>query len=91
MDVAVTPAGVQPAGASQSRTGSVMSRNTLIAACVACLVAGYLVACVPRLLARLAKLGLWVMVFAEPAPQVQYRAAMPKSDDATFVCHAEGW
>lgn len=87
-----------------------MSKNTLVAACVACLVAGYLVACVPgfdpinpfvpkkpdrpvaRLLARLARLGLWVMVFAEPAPQVQYRAVPPRHDsDGSLVCHAEGW
>lgn len=87
-----------------------MSRNTLIAACVACLVAGYLVACVPgfdpinpfvpkrpdrpvlNLLSRMARLGLWVMVFADPPPQPVYRAAGTRCEqDGSMICHAEGW
>lgn len=47
---------------------------------------------VARLLSRLARLGLWVMVFAEPPPNSQYRATPPASgEEGTFVCHAEGW
>lgn len=87
-----------------------MSRNTLVAACVACLVAGYLVACVPgfdpinpfvpkrpdrpvlKLLSRMARLGLWVMVFADPPPQPMYRAnAVRCEQDGSMICHAEGW
>ena len=45
-----------------------------------------------KFLARLAKLGLWVTVFAEPqpmAPESQYAAR--HCDDGTMICHAEGW
>lgn len=85
-----------------------MSKQTIGAACLACLIAGYLVASVPgfdpvnpfvpqrdrpvaRLLARIAKIGLWVSVFAEPAPQTpeQRYSSLPHSVGA--VCHAEGW
>lgn len=47
---------------------------------------------VKRLLARLAKLGLWLTVFAEPAPQPverQYSARHPVH--GSLVCHSEGW
>jgi hypothetical protein len=87
-----------------------MSKRTLVAVGAACLIAGYLISCVPgfdpvnpfvpkrpdrpvaRLLARMAKLGLWVMVFAEPAPQrypqPQYARMIECSNG---VCHSEGW
>lgn len=111
MDVAVANAGVTPSSASQPRTGSVITRNTLLAACVAGLVAGYLVACVPgfdpinpfvpkrpdrpiaRLLSRIARLGLWVMVFAEPPKQQpQYRTTAERCvDEGSMICHSEGW
>jgi len=45
-----------------------------------------------KLLARVAKLGLWVTVFAEPSPmpvEQQYSAA--HCDDRTLICNAEGW
>jgi len=43
-----------------------------------------------KFLARLAKLGLWVTVFAEPQPQPQY-AARHGDDNKSMVCHSEGW
>ncbi|MBM4022161.1 MAG: hypothetical protein FJ284_07960 [Planctomycetes bacterium] len=82
-----------------------MTRRTLVLSCLACLVAGYLVASVPgfdpinpfvpkrpdrpvaRFLARLAKMGLWLAVFAEPQP-MQYAA---RHGDGSMICHAEGW
>ena len=43
-------------------------------------------------LQRLAKLGLWVTVFAEPMPRpVEEQYAFSHCDDRTMVCHAEGW
>jgi len=45
-----------------------------------------------KFLARLAKLGLWVTVFAEPQPlppEQQYAAR--HTDGRAMVCHAEGW
>lgn len=83
-----------------------VARRTLLLSCAACLVAGYLVACVPgfdpvnpfapkpdrpvaRLLARLAKLGLWVTVFAEPPPRSVEHVYSARHD--SMVCHAEGW
>jgi len=86
-----------------------MNRRTLVLSCLACLVAGYLIASVPgfdpvnpfapqkdrpvlRFLSKIAKLGLWVAVFAEPAPlpsEQQYSAK--EYDDRTMICHAEGW
>ena len=42
-----------------------------------------------KFLARLAKLGLWVTVFADPRPQQQYAAR--HTDRRAMVCHAEGW
>lgn len=86
-----------------------MNRRTLVLSCLACLVAGYLVATVPgfdpvnpfvpkrpdrpvaRLLARLAKLGLWVTVFAEPAPQPVEQQYAARHCDGSMVCHSEGW
>lgn len=86
-----------------------MTKRTIIAVCLACLVAGYLVASVPgfdpvnpfiprkpdrpvvRFLARLAKLGLWVTVFADPAPQSLERSYSAHHGDGTMLCHAEGW
>lgn len=45
-----------------------------------------------KLISRLAKLGLWVTVFAEPAPRpVEQQYAASHCDDRTLVCHAEGW
>jgi hypothetical protein len=42
-------------------------------------------------LARLAKLGLWVTMFAEPQqPQQQY-AARHGDDHKSMICHSEGW
>lgn len=43
---------------------------------------------VARFLARIAKLGLWVAVFAEPMPQQTYAA---RHGDDSMICHAEGW
>lgn len=85
-----------------------MSRQTFFLSCLACLVAGYLVACVPgfdpvnpfrphqdrpvvRFLQRLAKLGLWVAVFAEPQPQPVEQAYAAQHCDGSMICHAEGW
>lgn len=42
-----------------------------------------------KFLARLAKLGLWVAVFAEPEPKVQY--ATRNTDGRSIICHSEGW
>jgi hypothetical protein len=45
-----------------------------------------------KFLARLAKLGLWVTVFAEPQPlppEKQYAAR--HADGRAMICHAEGW
>jgi hypothetical protein len=42
-----------------------------------------------KFLARLAKLGLWVTVFAEPQPPQQYAAR--HTDGRAMICHAEGW
>jgi len=42
-----------------------------------------------KFLARLAKLGLWVTVFAQPQPPQQYAAR--HTDDRAMICHAEGW
>jgi hypothetical protein len=42
-----------------------------------------------KFLARLAKLGLWVTVFAQPQPQQQYAAR--HTDGRAMICHAEGW
>ena len=100
-------AGVSQDAAGQSRIGTVMprvSRNTFVASCLACLVAGYLVACVPgfdpinpfrpkhdrpvvRFFQRLAKIGLWVAVFADPPPQPYQRMYRENGN----ICHAEGW
>lgn len=43
-----------------------------------------------KFLARLAKLGLWVTVFAEPRPTQQY-AARHGDDNKSMVCHSECW
>lgn len=43
---------------------------------------------VARFLAKIAKLGLWVAVFAEPMPQPTYAA---HHGDDSMICHAEGW
>jgi hypothetical protein len=85
-----------------------MNRRTLVLSCLACLVAGYLIATVPgfdpvnpfvpkhdrpvaRFLARVAKLGLWLTVFAEPPPQPVEQAYAAKHCDGSMICHAEGW
>lgn len=45
-----------------------------------------------KLVSRLAKLGLWVTVFAEPPPRpVEQQYAAAHCDDRTMICHAEGW
>jgi len=47
---------------------------------------------VARLLARVAKFGLWLTVFAEPSPlPVEQQYSAKEYDDRTMVCHAEGW
>jgi len=85
-----------------------MTRRTLVLSCLACLVAGYLVATVPgfdpvnpfvpkhdrpviRFLARVAKMGLWLTVFAEPAPQPVEQQYAARHCDGSMVCHSEGW
>lgn len=85
-----------------------MTRRTLVLSCLACLVAGYLVASVPgfdpinpfvpkhdrpvlRFLSKVAKLGLWVAVFAEPAPQPVEEQYAARHCDGSMICHAEGW
>lgn len=86
-----------------------MSKSLFVAACVACLLVGYLVACVPgfdpvnpfvpkrpdrpiaRFLARLAKVGLWVMVFADPPPQDNRLVYARSCNDGEMLCHMEGW
>lgn len=47
-----------------------------------------------RLLSRVAKIGLWVAVFAEPSPQapeVQYAHTRRHYTEGSLVCHQEGW
>ena len=44
---------------------------------------------VARLLARVAKLGLWLTVFAEPPPRSAEHVYSARHD--SMVCHAEGW
>jgi len=44
---------------------------------------------VARFLAKIAKLGLWVAVFAEPTP-VHHTYAAHHGEDS-MICHAEGW
>jgi len=84
-----------------------MSKRSVILSCAACLVAGYLVATVPgfdpvnpfvpkqrpvaRLLARVAKFGLWLTVFAEPAPQPIEQQYAASHCGGEMICHAEGW
>jgi hypothetical protein len=86
-----------------------MTKRKVVAACLACLVAGYLAASVPgftpvnpfaprpqrpilAFLQRIAKIGLWVTVFAEPPPRpVEQQYSATHCDDRTMVCHAEGW
>ena len=42
-----------------------------------------------RMITRLAKIGLWVSVFAEPQSQgVRYARAYNEKE---LICHAEGW
>lgn len=86
-----------------------MSKYAIVGSCLACLAIGYLSASVgfdpvnpfkpqrdrpvARLLAKVAKLGLWVAVFAEPAPRPvsQQYAAAHRGLPENCVCHAEGW
>lgn len=44
---------------------------------------------VARFLARVAKLGLWLTVFAEPQPRTIEQVYASKH--GSMVCHAEGW
>jgi hypothetical protein len=45
-----------------------------------------------KFVSRLAKLGLWMTVFAEPAPRpVEQQYAAAHCGDRSLVCHAEGW
>ena len=48
---------------------------------------------VARFLAKIAKLGLWVAVFAErqPVPVEQQYAAAHHGLPPGSICHAEGW
>lgn len=46
---------------------------------------------VVRFLARLAKIGLWVTVFAEPAPPPVEQQYAARHGDGATICHAEGW
>lgn len=49
---------------------------------------------VAKLLARVAKLGLWVAVFAQPQPQTPeqfYADARRNCGENALVCHREGW
>lgn len=84
-----------------------MPRSTILAVAAGCLVAGYLVATVPgfdpvnpfapkqrpvaKLLARVARLGLWLTVFAEPAPTPATQHYAARHPDGGALCHAEGW
>ncbi len=77
----------------------------LLVPCLVCLAIGYAAANVKesiipsrperpvaRFFQRLARFGLWIAVFAEPAPQpVERQYTAMHCDDATMVCHAEGW
>jgi hypothetical protein len=44
---------------------------------------------VARFLARVAKFGLWLTVFAEPPPRSVEHVYSARHD--SMVCHAEGW
>lgn len=45
-----------------------------------------------RLVQRLAKLGLWVAIFADPPPRpVEQQYAAAHHDGRAMICHAEGW
>lgn len=46
-----------------------------------------------RLIARLAKLGLWVMAFAEPAPEQKFYVVHARVDEDghKVLHHGEGW
>ena len=85
-----------------------MTKRTVIAICAAFLVAAYFVSNTGfnpldplrpandrpfvRFLARVAKIGLWVAVFAEPSnqePRVQYKDY--RNRDEAMICHREGW
>jgi hypothetical protein len=46
---------------------------------------------VARFLAKLAKIGLWVTVFASPAPQSLEQSYSARLGDDGVLCHAEGW
>lgn len=43
------------------------------------------------LLRRLAKVGLWVAVFAEPQPKTPYKYDARRYGHDQNICHAEGW
>jgi hypothetical protein len=86
-----------------------MSKRAIVAACLGCLIVGYLAASVPgfnpvnpfrpqpdrpvvRFLQRLARMGLWLTVFAEPGPRpVEQQYSALHLDDKSLICHAEGW
>ena len=85
-----------------------MNRRTLVLSCLACLVAGYLVASVPgfdpvnpfapkperpvlKFLARIAKIGLWVAMFADGGPRPVEQTYAARHHDGSNICHAEGW
>jgi len=46
---------------------------------------------IARLLANVARLGLWVAVFAEPTPTHCALTLDGCSGDGMMLCHAEGW
>lgn len=43
------------------------------------------------LLRRLAKVGLWVTVFAEPQPAAVEQQYAARHCETAMICHAEGW
>lgn len=76
----------------------------LVYAAAACLAVGYWLSSSPsvpapadrpvlRFLARLAKTGLWLMIFAEPnpTPQSTYKLALIGEDGFPRVNHAEAF
>lgn len=46
---------------------------------------------VVRFIARLAKLGLWAAMVAEPQPQAVEQQYAARHCKTAMICHAEGW
>ena len=81
-----------------------MKKAHLVYAAAACLAVGYWLSSTPsvpapvdrpvlRFLARLAKTGLWLMIFAEPnpTPQSTYKLTLVGEDGYPRVNHAEAF